>query len=76
MMLSGFLMMSAMMNSDVADNQEQEEPQEAETESQRQENFIRRQRDGIDVKKAQSFASMNFDAEYPERQQSQGVRLA
>ena len=76
MMLSGFLMMSAMMNNDVADNQEKEEPQEAESESQRQENFIRRQRDGIDLKKAQSFASMNFDAEYPERQQSQGVRLA
>lgn len=76
MMLSGFLMISAMMNNDVADNQEKEEPQEAESESQRQENFIRRQRDGIDLKKAQSFASMNFDAEYPERQQSQGVRLA
>lgn len=47
-----------------------------ETEEHKAATLIHRQRESVDVAKARDLAQMNFDAEYPVQQQSQGQRLA
>ena len=49
---------------------------EANGQNQEDNNVVKRDRETVDVKALQQRASVNFDTEYPEQQQSNGQRLA
>lgn len=46
------------------------------TPEEERQGVIRRQRESVDPARAVALARMNFDAEYPEATQQQGMRLA
>ncbi len=79
-MLMGAVSMAMILDragSDVFQNTSDSVQQpEQETEEQKAATLIHRQRDSISPAHARDLAQLNFDANYPEHQQSQGQRLA
>ena len=72
--MAAFSMASNMgMEEDIAQNTEKTEARTPEEERQ---GVIRRSRESVDPTRAVALARMNFDAEYPEETQQQGLRLA
>ena len=79
-MLMGAVSMAMILDragGDVSQNTSDSVQQpEQETEEQKAATLIHRQRDSVNPAHARDLAQLNFDANYPEHQQSQGQRLA
>jgi len=79
-MLMGAVSMAMILDrasDDVAQNASDGVQQASqEMEEEKAATLIRRQRESVNPSQARDLAQMNFDAEYPVQQQSQGQRLA
>lgn len=79
-MLMGAVSMAMILDrasDDVAQNASDGVQQASqETEEEKAATLVRRQRESVNPSQARDLAQMNFDAEYPVQQQSQGQRLA
>ena len=78
-LFKGAMMLAFSLGNDniVPDMSDGQEPQDATlTPEQKHQEAVLRRRESPDVDKARQMASMAFDVESPEQQQSNGVRLA
>lgn len=78
-MLMGAVSMALILDragDDVAQNVSDGSQSVQETEEEKAATLIHRQRESVNPAQARDLAQMNFDAEYPVQQQSQGQRLA